>query len=246
MNGAAGFRRRSPRVTALTVHAWPSRAVITAERVGFRRQLGLPPLHLLEGRHELRRRLASEASVERPVLDRDERQDLALPLGDESDGDGLHASGREAAAHLFPEERRQLVPDEAIEDSARLLRIHLVRVDLARLQERRSDRALGDLVEQDAVGLGLRQSELLRQVPADGLALTVRVGRDVERLGVGRRLLQLVEHLLLRRQDLVLRLEALLLVDAQLRLGQVADVSHRGLDEILRIQILLDRLDLRG
>ena len=216
------------------------------ERRRFRGELGLLPAHFAEGRHELGRRLAPEPRVKRPVLDRDERLDLALPLGDETDGDGLHAPGREPAAHLLPEQRRQLVPHQAIEHAARLLGIHLVRVDLAWLQERRSHRAFRDLVEQDAMGLGLRKAQLLRQMPPDGLALAIGIGRDVERLGVGRGLLQLLEHLLLRRQHLVFGLEALLLVDAELGLRQVADVPHRRLDEVLRIQILLDRLDLGG
>ena len=74
----------------------------------------------------------------------------------------------------------------------------------------------------------------------------VRVGRDVQRARPLGRLLQLVEHLLLGGKHLVLRLEALLLVHAELGLGQIADVPHRGLDDVLRVQILLDRLDLRG
>ena len=49
----------------------------------------------------------------------------------------------------------------------------------------------------------------------------------------------------MRGRDDVLRLEVLLGVDAELRLGQVAHVPHRRLDDVLAVQILLDRLHLR-
>jgi hypothetical protein len=45
---------------------------------------------------------------------------------------GLHAPGREAAAHLLPQERRELVADEAVEHAARLLRLEAVLVELPR------------------------------------------------------------------------------------------------------------------
>src|SRR5262249_58740801 len=138
---------------------------------------------------ELRRALAGEGRVQRPVLDGDEYFDLALAIDDEAHGDGLHAARREAAADLFPEQRREAVTHEAIQHSARLLGIDLVHVDLARLGERRLDRALRDLVERDAVDLLLVDRQLLSQVPADRLALAIRVGRDVESVRLLRGLL---------------------------------------------------------
>ena len=71
-------------------------------------------------------------------------------------------------------------------------------------------------------------------MPADGLALAVGVGGDVEDVGLLGGLLQLVEDLLLGRRHHVLRLEVLLRVDAELGLRQIADVAHRGLDDVLR------------
>ena len=87
-------------------------------------------------------------------------------------------------------------------------------------------------------------AQLLGQMPADRLALAIRVGRDVERVGLRRGALQLVNGLLLGLQHDVLRHEGLL-VDAERRLRQIADVPHRGFHDELRIQILLDRPDLR-
>src|SRR5207247_159138 len=80
-----------------------------------------------------------------------ERLDLALAIHDQSDGHRLHPTGRQPALDLVPQERRQAVPDEAVEDAARLLRVHFPEVDAPGLGERRLDCALGDLVERDAV-----------------------------------------------------------------------------------------------
>ena len=60
-------------------------------------------------------------------------------------------------------------------------------------------RALGDLVEGDAVDILLVDVELLGQVPADRFTLAVGVRRHVESVGLQGRLLQLVEDLLLAR-----------------------------------------------
>ena len=74
----------------------------------------------------------------------------------------------------------------------------------------------------------------------------VRVGRDVERVRPSRPPSSARRAPSSWPAAPVLRLEALLLVHAELGLGQVADVPHRGLDDVLRVQILLDRLDLGG
>ena len=73
-----------------------------------------------------------EDRLERPVLAGREGVDLALPLDDEPDGDGLDAAGRQAGADLPAEQRAERVADEAVDDPARLLGVDEVRVDLAR------------------------------------------------------------------------------------------------------------------
>src|SRR5574341_985217 len=200
----------------------------------------------LERRHELRRAPAGEPRVQRPVLDRHERLDLPLPVHDQSHRDGLHAPRGKAALHLLPEQRRETVADEPIEDPAGLLRVDLAEVDLAGLGERGPDGALGDLVERDPVDALLVDVELLGEVPADRLPFPIRVGGDVERIDLLGCALQLVEDLLLAGRDDVFRLESLLRIHAELRLRQIAHVPHRGLDDVFRVQVLLDRLHLRG
>jgi hypothetical protein len=65
------------------------------------------------------------------------------------------------------------------------------------MEEGRLDRTLRDLVEHDPEGLGLRHPQLFREVPPDSLAFAIRVRGDVQRVGLLRCLLELVEDLLL-------------------------------------------------
>ena len=209
--------------------------------VGQRRLLAV---HLAQRGGELRRLLGLQPGVERPVLDGDEGLDLALAIDDEPHRHRLHASGRQAAPDLVPQQRREAVAHQPVEHAARLLGVDLLDVDAARVLERRPHRALGDLVEGDAVDVLLRDRQLLGQVPADRLPFPVGVGGDVERVGLLGGLLEIVEHLLLGRRDHVLGLELLLGIHAELGLGQVAHVPHGGLDHILAVQVLRDRLHL--
>src|SRR5207344_686254 len=97
----------------------------------------------------------------------------------------------EAPPDLGPQEVRDLVADEPVDDAARLLRVHAVLVDRARVLDRAGHGRLRDLVELRAVERRLRRAgpEHLLEVPADRLALAVRVGREVDRRGTLRRLL---------------------------------------------------------
>ena len=65
-----------------------------------------------------------------------ERADFALALDDQAQRDGLDASGGESAADLVPEQRRNLVADQTVENAARLLRFNQVDVDGRRVLER--------------------------------------------------------------------------------------------------------------
>jgi hypothetical protein len=200
-----------------------------------------------EVRGEGRRLGGFEVRGHRPVLLGDEGADLALAVADELEGDGLDPPRAQPAPHLLPEDRAHLVADEAIQDAPRLLGVDLLLVDLARVLEGEVDGLLGDLVEDHALELLLApHAQGFREVPADGLALAVRVGGQEDRVRVLGRRLELVEDLLASGQDLVFGGEPLLDVHAQLLLGQVADVSHGGLHGEVLPEIFVDRLRLGG
>ena len=129
-----------------------------------------------------RRLLLLEDGVDRPRLLGDEGVDLRLAVDHQAHGHGLHPPRRQPGAHLAPEQRAELVADQAVDHPARLLGGDQPAVDLARLGERGLDRALGDLVEDHAVGVV--ELERLGDVPGDRLALAVGVGGEQRAVGL--------------------------------------------------------------
>ena len=187
-----------------------------------------------------------EPDVDGPVFLRLEGLDLALAVHDHAGDDALHAPGGQAGAHLAPQEGRELVADDAVEDAARLLRVDQVHVDVARLLHRLGDGVLRDLVEGHAARLAVRQVEQLAQVPGDGLALAVRVGGEIDAVGLVGGGAQLADDLVLALDGLVIGREIVVDVNAQRLFRQIAQVAHRGLDLVIAAQILGDGFGLGG
>ena len=105
-----------------------------------------------------------------------------------------------------------------------------------------------DLVELGPVEDRLRQGRLqdLLEVPADGLALAVRVGGEIDRVGAFRGPLQVRDRALLARQDLVGRRVAVLPVDRDSLLQEVADVAVARHDGEVLSEELSERAALAG
>ena len=218
------------------------------DRVGFRLVANLDVRAILfqKTRIELRRHFRGEMRRDVPVLLGDEALDLAFAIDDQLQRNRLDAAGAQAAAHLVPEQRADLVADQPIEHASRLLRVDHLLVDGRRVLHRREDTLLRDLVEHQAPDLLLVPgAELFGQMPADRLPFAVGVGRDVDLGGAFRGVLQLLEDLLPARDDLVGRLESFLDVHTQLALGEVAHVPHRGHDLVVSAQIFIDGFRLR-
>ena len=211
----------------------------------FRVRLGLfAVLAVIVSDEGLVLRLVAQRGFERPILLRLERLDLLFPVVDHAHGDGLHAPRGEAAAHLFPQQRRELIAHDAVEDTARLLRVHQILINGAGLLDALADDLLRDLVERDALRLFVVELQQRLEVPRDRLALAVRVRReidDVARLGGG---LELLDERFLALDGLVVRLKVVFDVDAELALGQVAQMSHARRHGIALAEILADGLCL--
>ena len=107
------------------------------------------------------------------------------------------------------------------------------------------DRGLGDLVEDHPLHRDLRL-QVLEQVPADGLALAVFVGGEVQLAGVLHQHPQLFDDLGAALGQLVRRLETVVDIDRQTLAGQVGDVADRGAHVERSSQELGDGLGLRG
>src|ERR1700678_82679 len=74
-----------------------------------------------EPRVERWRLAGGEMRVNRPIFFLLERLDLTFALDDQAESNGLHAPGRQAAAHFIPEQRRDLISYESVEHTAGLL-----------------------------------------------------------------------------------------------------------------------------
>ena len=137
VNGAVGLRRRSRFSTELNGPVGASRAqfliFFASSSLGtsfFSSPLPMKP------RIERRRLRTCKMRVDRPVLLLDERLDLALALDDQAQSDSLYASGGKSTPNFVPQQRRNLVSDQAVQYAARLLRVDQVAIDIAGMIER--------------------------------------------------------------------------------------------------------------
>ena len=195
------------------------------------------------GLEHCRLRLAQLES-DGPVLVRLEGLDLLLAVADQAHRHRLDAASREALAHLAPEERRQLVTDDAVEHAARLLRVYLIEVDRARVLDRLLDGRLRDFVEDDAAVRRRVEPQDECQMPGNGLSLTIGIACEIDLVGIFRVLLERLDELALAAYVDVFRCEVVLDVDAELTLRQVAQMPHGGAHHVLSSQIFLDGLGL--
>ena len=184
--------------------------------------------------------------VEQPVFLGDEAFNLFLALADYAQRDGLHAPGGKAALHLVPEQRAELVADEAVEHAARLLRLDEVHVYHVGLGYRAFDAVARDFVHSYAALFICVDVEQRREVPRYRLALAVGVGGE-QRSGARRRsALERLYEVGLAAHLYVLGLEAVLDVYRHAPLRKVAHVAYAREHAVFRAEYLFERLCLRG
>jgi hypothetical protein len=188
--------------------------------------------------------LGPQADGDVPVLFGDEGVDLALAVDEEAEGHRLDAAGGEAEGELGPDQRRDVVADDAIEDAASALGVVEVVVELARVLDAVVDALLRDLVELHALDLEARALDLLLDVERDRLALAIGVGRQHHVVDLLGRRLELLEDLLFALDDRVGLREIVREVDGLRALGQVLEVPLRGEHVVARAEVLLDGLRL--
>ena len=189
-----------------------------------------------------------EKRLEDPVFLRDERQNFAFAFADEAERHGLHASRADAAFDAGPEQRADLIADDAVEHAARLLGVHAVHVDLAGRLECAVDGAAGDLVEGNAVEVRflVDLAEDFLKMPGDGFPFTVRVRRQIDVNCIFRGGLEFAQIVPARLAFLVLGREIVFDIHAEGVFGKVPDVPHGGLDDVFGRQDAPDRTRFRG
>ena len=181
-----------------------------------------------------------------PELLRDEGANLAFAVDDQPHGHRLDPARAQVPRHLAPEQRAELIADEAIEEPACLLGVDHVHVHRPDLAECILHGAFGDFVESDASHPIIAEFESLLQVPGDGLALAVGVGRQIDDVGPGRLALQVAHGVFLGRYDFIGGRITVLHIQSELPLGKVANMAHACLDDVLGAEELVDRLGLLG
>ena len=197
------------------------------------------------GKGDLLQVVAQEVCVQGPVLLRLEGLDLPVPVIHHPGSHGLYPPGGEPAADLLPQQGAELVTHDPVQDTAGLLGIHQVLIDVPGLLDTLLNHLLGDLVKGHPPGLLVRQVQKLLQMPGNGLALPVRVGGKVDHVGVFCGFLQGGDNVLLALDGLIDRLEIVLQVHAQHALGQVPQMAHAGGDLEILAQIFPDGFGLR-
>ncbi len=186
-----------------------------------------------------------QRGVEQPVLLRHEGAYLLLAVDHHARGHALDAAGGEAAAYLLPQQRAELVADDAVEYAPSLLRVHEVYVDVARSLYALGNDLLRYLVEGNAHGLVVGQAEQLLEMPGYRLSLAVRVGCEIDHVRLVGGGLQLGDYVLLALDGDILRRETVLYVHAHRALGQVAEMAHAGQHLEVLAQVFLYRPCLR-
>ena len=187
-----------------------------------------------------------ERGLHRPVLLRDKSRDLPLALYDDARGDGLDSSGGKSALDRLPEEGTELIADDTVKDPARLLTVDQIHIDRTGMLDRVLDRGLGQLVEGDAVSLFRIDPERRCEMPGNRLSFAVRVGREEDLGGVLRLFFQFLDHVSLSADVDIMRLEAVVDIDAETALRQVADVALGGGHLVICSEIPLDGVGLGG
>ena len=187
-----------------------------------------------------------EHHIDAPVFHRLEGADLPLPVHHHAGDHALDAAGGKACADLAPQEGRELIAHDAVQNPPGLLGVHQIHVDAAGVLDGVGNGGAGDLVEGDPLALFRRQLQKLLQMPGDGFTLPVRVGGEIDEIRLLRRGLQLADDLVLALDGDIGGLEIMVHIHAQFLFGQIAKVSHGRLDLKAAAQVAGDGLGLGG
>ena len=179
--------------------------------------------------------LVLKHSHEVPVLLGHEGLDLALPVYDEAQCYRLHPARRQPVLYAVIEKWRELVAHEPVQHPSRLLGIDKVIIYFSGVLERVLHGLGRNFVELYPVFAVRVEAQHSLKVPAYGFALAVGVGRKID----FSRFLSLAcktgNYLLLAGRFFVPRLEVARYFHAQSALGQIADMSSRGVHLILAL-----------
>ena len=177
-----------------------------------------------------------------------ERLNLPLFLYDQTNRYGLYATGRKTGSYFLPKDGRQLKSYDTIEHTARLLGVHQIIVDIARMEDGLLNSRFGDLMKNDTSGVFLVQLQHLFQMPCDCFSLAVLIGSQPYRVRFLGFTAQLIDELGLMRVDDIIRLVSVFKINTHRVLSHRFDIAYMALTAEhmkIRTQKLLNRLGFR-
>ena len=189
--------------------------------------------------------IAGEVGVQRPVFLRLEILDLPLPIIHHSGGNRLDPSCGQAPLDLLPQQGTELIAHQPVQNTPGLLGIHQILVNVSGMLNALTHHVLRDLIEGDPLCFLVRQIQQAFQVPADGLALAVRVGCEVHGIRRLGGFFQVGNDGFLPLDGLVDRLEVIVYIHAEFAFLQVPEMAHAGLYLIVLAQIFSNGFGLR-
>ena len=116
-----------------------------------------------------------------PVFAWNKCENLAFSVDDEPHCNRLHSSSRQASAHFGPEQWRDFIADEPIENTSGLLGVDPIHIDTVSIFNSRECRGFCNLMELDA--LGFWELEQFGKMPCNGFAFAIRVGCEEDLIG---------------------------------------------------------------
>ena len=189
--------------------------------------------------------IAGEVGVQRPVFLRLEILDLPLPVIHHSGGNRLDPSCGQAPLDLLPQQGTELIAHQPVQNTPGLLGIHQILVDVPGMLNALTHHVLRDLIEGDPLCFLVRQIQQALEVPADSLALAVRVGCEVHGIRRLGGFFQVGNDGFLPLDGLVDRLEVIVYIHAEFAFLQVPEMAHAGLYLIVLAQIFSNGFGLR-
>ena len=133
--------------------------------------------------HERRAGRRGQVRLDRPIFARLEYLDLRLAVADQAQCHRLHTPGATAARQLTPQHGGQREAYQIIQRAAGEVGFDKRLIQFARMGNRVLDGGFRDFVERDAMHGDAPQRVLVLEhradVPADGLAFAIGVGRQI-------------------------------------------------------------------
>ena len=192
---------------------------------------------MIVGRKLSRPRHPLKLHVNRPVFLRLEGTDLFFAIHHQPSGHRLHTACGQAPSNLFPQQRRQLIAHNAVQNAPGLLGIHQILVNGPWILNTGVYHILCDLIKCNTMYLILVQIQQVFQVPRNCLSLTVRVSCQIHALNLFSGFSEIGNYGFLALQRHILGLKIVIDIYTHFAFGQVPQMAHAGLYLIIRAQI---------